>query len=365
MKKHKTLFIILFIFLGLAIAAAAIFGVFKLIHNADANGVFTLDEEYMDTAYNNSHLSKGNLAYADGKLYYNYYPSTAHLSSFFTYGVYAVSDHGSHRISHKEFLKYFDMSEIPKKLYVFQGKLYETELQEATPDEYGVITYNDDSPPIENTAVSDHAIYRYGSDVLYISEDGVNEEPLFTQAYDIDSHYWGITASYITDQSIVYLSGDGHLKEYDFDKKEYTVDIELAPYDMQVTDPYDGITYTVITPIKCGDKTVIFAERDRDVSLYEVTDGKLELLYTREGTYAELSGESDFSYYNAIGDNVFISSLGKGIDKINVATGEVTNILPDGSKELYVFGDKWIYYSTKDDKLYCVTQDGQTTKKVF
>lgn len=99
--------------------------------------------------------------------------------------------------------------------------------------------------------------------------------------------------------------------------------------------------------------------------MYEVTGDSLKLLYTRAYSGTDLSGDMDYCYYNVCGDNMFISNRYYGISKINVNTGEAETIVPNGTKDIYVFGDKWIYYRKDDDKLYRTTQDGSITEKVY
>ncbi|MBQ3284113.1 MAG: hypothetical protein IJH40_00590 [Ruminococcus sp.] len=359
MKKHKTLIVIVSIFLGVTLLIAAVFVVSGLTHNAKVNGTFALDEEYMGTAYNNANLSRGNLAYADGKLYYNYCPYSK-LSGALSYGTYAITDKGSYRFFWMGPTLY-NSGTLPV-LQTFHGELYDLNTADgADPDTAELLDWRDRSIS-NNIRTSDDAVYRYTYYNIYRSEDGEKEETVFEQAYDIQDR----SDNYITDHSVTYLARNGHLKEYDFEKQEFTIDVDLTEYDLQVTNPYDLITYAFITPIKCGEQTLFFATPGaEDEYLYEVTDDGLKLLYTREFSGPDLSGELNDNCYNACGDYVFISNLIKGIDKINVKTGEVANIVPEGTQDIYVFGDKWVYYTKQDFRLYRTSQDGQITEKVY
>lgn len=365
MKKHKTLIIILSIFLGIILLIITVFGVSALSHNAKLNSSFTLDEDYMDTAYNNAFLSRGNLAYADGKLHYNYCPYSK-LSGAFSYGIYTITDKGSYR-------SFYDgpkllASDMMSPMMVIQGKLYGIDGEpfgsdiesEAESFEY---LADREKTLYRDIRSTDRSLFRYTYYNIYRSMDGANEEEVFTQAYDIQDR----SENYLTDHSITYLGLNGHLKEYDFDKQEFTIDVNLSEYGFQVTDPYDLITYAFVTPLKCGEKTLLFISPGaEDEYLYEVTDdNQIKLLYIREYSGTDISGEMDYNYYNACGDYVFISNRYYGITKINVNNGKSETIVPSGTKDIYVFGNKWIYYTKNDYRLYRTSQDGKITEKVF
>ena len=343
MNKNRLISVLLIALLPLGLMITSACGKGNNLH-------LESDETYTDNSYNNALFSHGNMVYADGKLYYNFTPNN--ITGILAQGTYCITDNSKERVQDFGITLY---PSVPT-LGIFQGKLFMPVANEDISQIYPV--FKDFSSDVKFT-VSENALYFYVGSKVYISKDGIHSETLFDKANEIGD----MSPCYITEKSITYLSVNGHLKEYDFKKQEFIIDEELSKYDIHVEDKYNLIDYTFVKPLKCGDKTLLFADQtSKDFRLYDVSDG-FKLLYTREYTNREASGGDDFCSYNVCGSNVYISNIAKGIDKIDLTTGRVTNLVPENTNDICIFGDKWVYYFS-GDTVFRTSQDGMTTEKV-
>lgn len=303
---------------------------------------------------------EGELACLDGKLYY-YFDCNDNLTKN---GLFEISENASRIVNNSN--KY---DSYRNGMYCFQGNtvfadfVYRDDNMDTFPVSEGIINrVNPDSCSVElfSQLKSDDidyyddiifdvdTLYAFAGNKIYASKDGKSIKPVFDKADDIllDKDY-GDRFYSISGGKLVYISGDKHIKEYDFKSRKYMLDKKLNKNLSDNNNRYKAFTT----------EGKVFLEVVGDLyNLYCVTDD-FKLVYSDKDFWAN-------ACYCA--DNGFYLGSDRGIDYVSADTLKTKHISSQPVDDIYVFGDKWIYYKeNEDDTLFRISKDGKTTERVF
>lgn len=329
---------------------------------------FNIDENLVNNSFNNEFVGDGNLAIVDNKLYYNYDAN----DDVFLYGLYKIGGCVSSRISwngmswspgndlhslqvykNNLLLDGYQKNDSYKRTR-FDGKIYR--INTFTNSIELLFTIKDaDKNGYEYYKVVNDKIFVFSKDKIYLSTDGENVNVIFDGLSDLASKSLYERKCYISDGKICYLTKDGHIQLYDYVNKKTLFNMFLNLKDID-TNSYDDV-YNLIVH---NDKIFITVfTKEYYYEVYDVTNGL-------EKIYSEQNASGDYSdYTNCYKNFILMSSESRGIDLIDTDKRTTKKIVKKDTRDVYVLGDKWIYYVDKNDKLNRTTYDGKITEKVF
>ena len=336
--------VIITISIAVALTIAALAFVIYLNSNFLPKGRFVPDESTFDNSLNGN-----DLILMDDKLYYNYNGNDDLLK----YGTYEIDKDGSRRVqwngpsfSGGAPLDYFKL---------FKGNLLLPDISASG----GIYRYNTDTQSKESfSSLKDYRENRYQSfdiidgkmylstkDKLFVSSDGVNTEEIF-DLHNVSPDY---SVYRISDDYIVYVSSGNHIKQYNYKTKKIVLDKKLFIPDKELE----------LEDIFLIENNIVLEySNDFGTKIYNFSDNKM--LYETGGGYYYLND------VNTCHDCLFVSVDEDGILSIDIKTGKTKKLVNGDNCYIYIFGDKWIYYTKGyDDILYRTTHDGKTTEKIF
>lgn len=306
----KALKIIIIIFLIVLVVFGAGFFAFKSY--TTATGSFTQDEK-LDPVNGDSNPTDGfcNIGFKDGKLYYEFLPSDLPGFELRKAGIYVIDENVPQFIGDDIFLS----DVVPSKASSDEE------------DEFDVIANIKD-------------MYDHNKN----PDDEMDWERLYT----------------VTDDYIIYLSKDLYIKKLDRKTLKCLYKTKLKD---NVIDFYNIFNYDFIIG---GDKLFLEGQlssaNNPDVSdsvvVYDVTKGFKKIFEKNVGSLESYG----FKCYK---DKLFLYSTDSGIYSLNTNTGKNKNLTNQGITEIYIFGDKWVYFVNNSRCLYRVSQDGAAEETLF
>lgn len=342
------------------IIAVAVIG-FVVRCNILPSGRCTVDEDLSDNSYNNTNLASDELVLLNNKLYYNFYGG----DTDFQYGTYEIDKDGSRRVQYHGYaIKHpgLDVFEA------FKGKLLLDEITTTG----SIHIYNPDTQSEQSYATLKNAkknryqtydvingrMYIFSEDKIFVSDDAENTEVVFDNLDDIAKNSLDEKLLYIKGDIIAYVSKDESVKEYNFKTKKYVFNKKLELDYNGVEDLFVYIDNVLII----DDDIIISATDESKQCIYNITE-KNKIIYSLD--YSE-SGRNPNDYINVYKNQIYVLDVNDGLDCVDVGTSKVRKIVKDEVQDVYIFGDKWVYYVLdKGGKLYRTTHDGKITEKIF
>lgn len=335
--------------------------------NLFPKGKYYQDTNCIDNRYNNCYLSEGNIVDIEDKLYFNYNGK----DSIFMYGLYKMDDSSSKRIywngpSFEPGNNLYKLQTINDCLLFsnytnnntysvsgneiipqFSGDIINLDLQTNDLNKLYSISING-NPCYGYYYIINNKFYIFTNDKIYISEDGLTVAEIFSGLSNVVNKTAYEKLCYISDNTLLYISNDNYLVEYDLLKKEQKCAINLS----EISN--DANNYGEL--FACDEKAVITFYNDEYVSVYAVDD-EINLIYKKES--------NDYYYINSYNNKILVSSKSIGLDKIDIRTGNTKTLVKTNVCDTYIFDDKWIYYVDANGNLNRVTQTGEISEIVF
>lgn len=316
-------------------------------------GRVSVDENLIDNASNNHNLSYGDLLISNNKLYYNYKGDNVN------YGTYEIDQYGSHRIQW-----YGVVLKRPwlESLEAFKGELLLDKITSTGAiHRYSIDNRSEESfTTLKNAKknkyrtfdIIDGKMYVFSKDKIYLSTDGVNTEEIFETRNVVGNSVDDKILS-ISGTNIVYASKDGYIKKYNY-KTQQTV------FNKKIKVPKENRKLENV--ILCGDDILLVYCFDTFYyEVYNATDD-FKMIYSKKYQIVSNLG----SCFNAVGNELFVSAAEDGIYRVDVNTGKTKQIIKGDTREVIIFGDKWIYFIVGEEQaLYRAAHDGKTIEKVF
>lgn len=357
--------VIIISILGIAIFLSALF--FFLCFNVFPKGSCKISSNYVDNRYNNCCLSDGNVIEINNKLYFNYNGN----DSIFFYGIYEIGDNNSKRI-------YWDGPSFSPGNNLYKLQVYNNNLlfSNYTGDTSYEVSQNEIIPQFDENIYSfdlqkhqvnklyslksedeacegyyyiiNNKIYVFSNDKIYVSDDGISVEELFSGLSSAVNKTAYEKLCYISDDTLIYVSNDNNLVKYDLLKNEQIGMLSLSSISNN-TDNYGEVFI-------CNGKSIITTYDGDIISVYDVSE-KPKLIYSKQST--------DYYSINSFEDNVFISSKSIGLDMIDIKTGDTKTLVNTNVNDTYIFDDKWVYYVDSSGILNRIMQTGEHLEAVF
>lgn len=222
--------------------------------------------------------------------------------------------------------------------------------------------------------VEDNIIYLSSGYKIYESKDGINTKLVF----DAEKHkfnkklypsYLSYNASVldyytIHNGCVLYISKENKICEYSLKEQKLVFEKSIPKKLIRKKDSPE------LTLLKIGDNIVlvdeIYHELESDfmdssyttASIYNVSDN-YKKLHEYNVRYAPTS-------YCGYEDNLFIGSDEIGIRNINLKSGNTKQIMNSGDvNDIYVFGEKRLFFTTRNNEIHRVTQDGSKHERIF
>ena len=358
MVKRKGL-IILTVISALIILIASVVLYFCVFNNNYQSINIDLREKSIDNVYNNLSNTGASLTKIDDKLYFNF------NGDFLTYGTYEISDTYAKRV-------YWEGPSIESRYYLDLDNVYDNKLLSYGYQEKYIEYYNFDNGknerfikidiPTSNDltdfnpfvvngnllASNGSKIYKYsnGKFELAASKKLCSKE-YSSVAFDNDYMY--------------FISYKDNGESYDKLCK-YNLKTRKIISTIDISELGDIYYYVFADSIAFDDEMFsLIPDEKYDYYLYKFDFEK--------GSYEKLQEMNEECVLNGYAHKLFMSvSSGerKGIYKFN-NNKKSFELLKDGicPVELYIFGEKWLYFIDDNHVLNRVTQDGKTTEKVF
>ncbi len=347
----------------IAIIIAVIAIGFAIRCNVVPTGKFTVDEQISDNSYNNANLSSGELVMLNDKLYYNFFGG----DSEYQYGTYEIDSSGSRRVQwngpsiNNPHLNSFE----PYKGNLLMDEITVTgSIHRFNPDtgsQEGFINLKDaEQNKYRTFVIIDGRMYIFSDEKIFVSDDAVITKLVFDNLEDIAERDEKLL--YIKDNYITYVSKDEHIKKYNFKTKKYVLNKKLTLDYGDAESLLDYINNVFIVE----DKIMLNCGDEEKQIIYNITDN-CKVVYSCD---YKSSGRNPNDYVNVYKNKIYLLNTDNGLDVVDVDTGKVCNVVKSGVEEVYIFGDKWIYYNAdylaySGGTLYRTTMDGRTTEKIF
>ncbi len=337
---------------------------FAIRCNVVPTGKFTLDEHISDNSYNNTNLSSGELVMLNDKLYYNFYGG----DSEYQYGTYEIESTGSRRVqwggpSIK--VPYLDRFEPYKGNLLMDEITVTGSIHRFNPDtgsQEGFINLKDaEQNEYRTFDIIDGRMYIFSDEKIFVSDDAVNTKLVFDNLEDIAERSEKLL--YIKDDFLTYVSKDEHIKKYNFKTKKYVLNKKLILDELVIDYGESGGLLDYINILFVAeDKIMLNCGDEEKQIIYNITDN-CKVVYSCD---YKSSGRNPNDYVNVYKNKIFLLNTDDGVDVVDVDTSKMCNVVKSGVEEVYIFGDKWIYYiADKGGTLYRTTMDGKTTEKIF
>jgi hypothetical protein len=360
MKSNKKYAVI-----GISVAAGVLAVVFLLINIFNylywPKGRFTPDENLSRKSVS-SHI----LEITDNKLYYSYAGNSP-----IRHGVFEITPNGSS-------LKYWDgfsikswtapnLDAFKDNLLINRGMFYIDDISHLNLDTGNIETFSKPKGAEKNGyfnyVVSKDKIYLPSTDKIYVSYDGTNTKVAFDNGSDIiangdiDDPETIHTQLYKIDgDTLIYISKDKRIKEYDLINKKYILSKKIKNKKFFKKELIN------LELFKCGEK-VIVVDYSNNAIIYDATDN-CKTIYESDEEYPSLANFGNLLFIGA--DNSFYDTVTGSLTALDINTGKAKTIVKNKSiTDVFVFGDKWVYYCDEKDNLYRVTHDGKIIEKVF
>lgn len=355
--------------IGLLVAAGIIISAISIIHFINymywPKGKFIPDENLSD----NISVS-GRLTRMGDKLYYSY----VDRGSAVRHGIFEITQSGSS-------LKYWDgfkiKGSIAYNLDAFKGNLlinsgmfYIDDISHLNLDTGNIETFSKlkgaktKKNSYFNYVVSKDKIYLPSPDKIYVSYDGTNTKIAFDKVSDIiadgDIDDPGTTQLYTIDgDSLIYVSKDRRIKEYDLVKRKYVYNIKIKNKELFKKDYL--LNYDLF---KCGNKIIVTDERD-GLTVYNASDN-FKKIYTGDDAYYTLATYNNLFFIGAESYLDDESAVKGNLTILDTTTGKTRTIINNKNiTDIFVLGDKWVYFVDDENNLNRITRDGKAEEKVF
>ncbi len=350
-KKTFTISGIMILSIALLLVAALFFQNTLYENMFLPKGSFTVDEKTSDNPLNDNRLLLMN-----DKLYYNY---NAHSSD--KYGTYEIDENGSRRVQYDG---YIIKETGPRYNFkVFRNNLILTEVNKTGT----LYRYNPDTQSVEKFSVLkdfmknhiqsfdiiDGKIYLFSKDKIYMSSNGENTEGIF-KLNNVWKNNYDEKQYCISGDFIAYISTDGYVKKYNYKTRKNV-------FSEKLKESKENLDNDCI--MMCGDNILLkyYSDVNFNCIVYNATDNFKKIYSVR------VWHGYDYGYiFNAYNDTLFVSVREDGVYSVDIKTGRTKKLTSGDTKDIYVFGDKWIYCVVgEEENLWRVSQDGKTTEKIF
>lgn len=352
MKKSKQIF-----FLSLLLVFVMLFG-----SGCDLlkNGVFKPDENYCDE-YVCSEFDPIVYVFKNN-LYYDY--SSNSLPGLKKEGIVELNEHGSRFVLDKY---NNNLGTGFGKFVKFKDSLMTINTSRPIDDEDGlpradkrIMKFNTEKCEFElfstiNADIFINDFYSYGDtlylisdDKIYATTDGVEVEPVFDNMKDVDEDCYSLAYNSDKSVSFVYQSKDNRIVEYNltgkrtvFDKK-YSKKLLSSDYLRDV--------------VRLGDSVYYFDYSD-SFKIYNVEDSFKMIAEIRIG--------SVFTSWCGCENTLYIGDYDAGIISVNLNSGKNEQLIDISIDDIYMLGDKWVYYVDNDKNLHRILSDGSKEELVY
>ncbi|MCR5636669.1 MAG: hypothetical protein K6F76_05785 [Clostridiales bacterium] len=367
---NKTLKILLAVFFVIII----VFSCFALIENEKSKIPFDFDESLVSNSFNNAYMSGGDLAAVNGYLCFNYKAHNTDFTGLLNYGLYKIGGKGKSRIYwegpnlwpyeclytlqvYKDNLLFDEYYLYGDNTYTasgFNGNIYHINTDTGSIELFSTIK-DAKKNKYEYYRAIDDKIYVFSKDKIYLSTDCENVEVIFDKLSDIKLEDAYVKDCYIYGNTLTYITRDGYVQMYDYVDKKILFNELFDLKDINAEYYYD-----IQNIVVCKDKIFFTVCTDNGFEIYNVSDG-FKKIYTQ----LDISDYYCYKFTNCYDKYILVSSETGGIDLINTETEKITNIVKFGTDDVYVVGDKWIYYVDYKNNLHRVTYDGKIDEKIF
>lgn len=360
MKKNytKSGVIVLAVLAGIVVLSIAAFNIFNYFYWP--KGHLKSTESSSNKTISVSNSPSDNLTPLNNKLYFNYSKPgdmAKHALVEINSNTSAIKHWGGFRLKgdsdgfyHK--INTFKGSIIVNGYGEFDGKLYKYNTDTDKIELYSTLENRDKNKYIDYK-IRGNKIYVISLDKIYVTYDGIKVKTVFDKMNDIAEDIYDIS-----NDSLLYVSNNKHIKEYDLIKGKYVFDKKNT--NKMVLESF--IDYSIF---KCGSQIILadssgINENDY-FKIYNVTDN-FKMIYLDD--YSPCC----FGYCN----NLLFMGYSWNYDEtegclkvLDINTGKSKTISEDNTEDISVFGDKWVYYTDEDCRLFRITHNGKTKEKVF
>lgn len=315
---------------------------FILRYSISLHGSFTSDEDCSVETFSLSY----NLVRINDKLYYNNNPN----NQLSPEGIYEIDSNGS------RYIEKLGVTFLSRH-YEFKGKLLHMETDNGMDERplfnHNVFLYDPKTGEEESTVIDcdaeilDYRVYKdvlylISSNTLYSSTDCENFRPV-TSVKDMVSEYSDYKYGF-GGNCFYYVNKDNTIKEFNLSNKktsEYKIPKKLR------ADTFDFIV--------CGGSPIYINWTD-EAFIYNVKNN------------FDLLCKTDMSTWCTAGNKLFFNK-GDNIVSIDIKTKQEKEIIANTEsirvRDLYVFGDKWLYYEGYDSSLNRVPQSGGDAERIL
>ncbi|MBR2109193.1 MAG: hypothetical protein IJ932_04510 [Ruminococcus sp.] len=358
MVKRKGL-IILIVISALIILIASVVLYFCVFNNNYQSINIDLKEKPIDNVYNNLSNTGDSLTKINDRLYFNYYGDPL------TYGTYEISDSYAKRV-------YWEGPSIESRYYLNLDNVYDNKLLSYGYQKNYIEYYNFEHGKNERFIKIDIPTSNNLTDFNPFVVNGNLLASIGSKIYKYSNGMFDLVASKKLCSkeysSIAFDNDYMYFTSYKDNGESYD---ELCKYNLKtrknistidISELGDVYSYVFADSIAFDDEMFsLIPDEKGDYYLYKFDFEK--------GSYEKLQEMNEECVLNGYDHKLFLSvSSGKhkGIYKFN-NNKKSFELLKDGicPVELYIFGEKWLYYIDDNHVLYRVTQDGKTAEKVF
>lgn len=346
--------VIIIILLAVFTACCYISSFFILKESLYPHGKYIKDENYTDCRNEDSNLTLFN-----DKLYFS---KKRYAGDFYKGGLYEIGANGSKLVIDDE---KNDLQNNSLQFYLFKNNLitfdsYFSDKKEDTFYKNAIYKFDTDSGNLIKisqfkginyiTAIftDNDTLYLVTEDKLYASKDLKTAKYVFDLSkICLDSDYEFKDCYSVQNGSIIYISRDYYIYEYNFIQKKFLIKKKIPKKALHKHNSF--------SIYKIGKDIILENDSDKN-EVYNVSkDFKL------------LFNDKDFSILGSCGykNKLFLSSYYNGIYLVDIDSGKSKKIFEKEVNSISVFGDKWIYFTDENYNLSRVTQDGKYIETVF
>lgn len=372
MKKYIIIAVIVACLLGICI------GTFLYLNTPK---LYDRDSFKVDGSVCNVNGEFSDLIRKDDKLYYNYY------GNIFNSGTYEISSQGSSKkrnadVSFKSFMPTIFMERLLRykdKVITEPNSDNEFFWVDTKTGDYSskpAICFNcSQNEEYISENIFDNEIYvltNYSHSIYKDSDNDFSKLYKYTgEGFKCVYEFNGIITCYSIHKDIVYwvieTNGKNNLYRCDFnsDKGEFITDLD----------------YPYIESLYCGNNSVYICYTNKDtnegISAFENVNYNFDLLNIKSGKHTNIISKDNNIWLGGTGvvaicykNNLYVCSDMKrttkgGLYVYSMNESRLKQLSDIKASNMWVLDNKYVYFSDENKTLYRVTQDGNTTEKVF